>query len=165
MAEFPFSLANYEVNTRDSSVTATILGMVKKKAIYRKGVGCTLINDLTEQQIRSQAFAIPAPPLLNTDTIPWPYGDKLADTVPRNIDVVKLNAAVDEALTEPYKGKKQRTRAMIVVYNGQLVAEKYAPGFNKDTKMYGWSMTKSFTAALIGTLVKAGKLQVEQPAP
>jgi len=165
MAEFPFSLANYKVNTQDFSVTATIWGMTKKKAIYRKGVGCTLINDLTEQQVRSQVFLIPAPPLLNTDTIPWPYGDKLTDTVPSNIDMASLNAALDKAFTEPYKGKKQRTRAVVVVYNGQLVAEKYAHGFNKDTKMYGWSMTKSFTAALIGTLVKAGKLHIEQPAP
>ena len=39
------------------------------------------------------------------------------------------------------------------------------PGFNKDTKMYGWSMAKSFTAALIGTLVQNGKLTVDEPAP
>ena len=165
MAELPFNLANYKVNTNDSSVTATVWGMAKKKAIYRKGIGCTLINDFTEQQVRSQVFAVPAPPLLNADTIPWPYGDKLADTVPSNIDIARLNAAVNTAFTEPYKGKKQRTRAVVVVYNGQLVAEKYARGFNKDTKMYGWSMAKSFTAALIGILVKAGKLNVKQPAP
>jgi CubicO group peptidase (beta-lactamase class C family) len=165
MGELPFSLGNYKVNTQDSSVTATVWGMAKKKAIYRKGVGCTLINDLTEQQVRSEAFLIPAPPLLNTDTIPWPYGDQLADIIPADIDIARLNAAVDKAFTEPYTGKKQRTRAVVVVYNGQLVAEKYAPCFNKDTKMYGWSMTKSFTAALIGTLVNAGKLVVKQPAP
>jgi CubicO group peptidase (beta-lactamase class C family) len=32
-------------------------------------------------------------------------------------------------------------------------------------KMYGWSMAKSFTSALIGTLVKQGKLEVNKPAP
>ena len=31
--------------------------------------------------------------------------------------------------------------------------------------MYGWSMAKSFTAALIGTLVQKGKLTVDKPAP
>ena len=153
------------MNLSDSSVTSSVWGMAKKKAIYRKGTGCTLINDITENELRSQVFSIPAPPLLNTDTIPWPYGDKTADTIPSAIDKNKLEAAVDKAFTEPYPGKKQRTRAVVVVYNGQLVAEKYAPGFNKNTKMYGWSMAKSFTAALIGTLVKQGKLHVMQPAP
>ena len=165
MAELPFSLGSYEVNTKDSSVTATVWGMAKKKAIYRKGIGCTLINDITEQQLRSQVFAIPAPPLLNTDTIPWPYGDKMPDTFPPNINITKLKAVVNSAFTAAYKDKKPRTRAVIVVYNGQIIAEQYAPGFSKDTKMYGWSMAKSFTAALIGTLVKAGKLDVKKHAP
>jgi CubicO group peptidase (beta-lactamase class C family) len=162
---FPLSLAKNEVNLKDSSVTSTVWGMAKKKAIYRKGTGCTLINDINENELRSQTFSIPVPPLLNTDTIPWPYGDKTADTIPSTIDKAKLEAAVNSTFTEPYPGKKQRTRAVVIVYNGELIAEKYAPGFNKDTKMYGWSMAKSVTAALIGTLVKQGKLAVMQPAP
>ena len=164
-AEFPFSLASSDVNFNDSSVTSSVWGMAKKKAIYRKGIGCTLVNDITENELRSQIFSIPQIPLLKTDTIPWPYGDKTIDTVPSTIDKNKLEAAVDKAFTEPYPAKKQRTRAVVVVYNGQLVAEKYAPGFNKNTKMYGWSMAKSFIAALIGTLVGQGKLNVMQPAP
>ncbi len=165
MNEFPFKLGKYVVNMQDSSVTATVLGFAKQKAIYRKGLGCTLINDIPEQQVRAQVFSIPSPPLLNTDTIPFPYGDKIADTFPSIINKEKLTAAVDSAFTEPYIGKKQRTRAVIVAYNGQLVAEKYADGFSKDTKMYGWSMAKSFGAALIGTLVKQGKLDVKEMPP
>ncbi|MEP6949274.1 MAG: serine hydrolase [Ginsengibacter sp.] len=164
-ADLPLSLARNEVNFGDSSVTSTIWGMAKKKAIYRKGTGCTLINDINENKLRSQTFLIPAPPFLNTDTIPWPYGDKTPGTIPSTIDKTKLESAVNNIFTEPYPGKKQRTRAVVIVYDGQLVEEKYAPGFNKDTKMYGWSMAKSITATLIGTLVKEGKLQVMQPAP
>ena len=165
LSGFPFSLATNKVNYNDSSVTSTVWGMATKKTIYRKGIGCTLINDITEKQLRSQSFIIPSLPVQNTDTIAWPYGDKIADTFPTAINKNKLNAAVDNAFTEPYPGKKQRTRAVIVLYNGQLVAEKYATGFNKDTKMYGWSMAKSFTGALIGILVQQGKLNVMQPAP
>lgn len=91
--------------------------------------------------------------------------DKIADTIPSNINTDKLNAAINKAFNEPFPSKKQRTRTVIVVYDGKLIIEKYAPGFNKDTKMYGWSMTKSIGAALIGTLVKQGKLDVKQPAP
>jgi len=161
----PFSLANYQVSINDSSVTCTVWGMARKKAIYRKGIGCTVINNIPEEKVRSQHFVIPPPPVVNTDTIPWPYGDKITDTIPADINKEKLKAAVDKAFTEPYPGKQQRTRAVIVIYDGQLVAEKYAHGFDKPMKMYGWSMAKSFTSALIGTLVKQGKLDVNKPAP
>ncbi len=164
-SDLPLSIATNEVDLKDSSVTSTVLGMAKKKAIYRKGLGCTLINETTEAQLRAQVVAIAAAPLVNTDTMPWPYGDKIADTMPAAIDRNKLKAAVDAAFTEPRLGKKQRTRAVIVIYDNQLVAEEYAPGFNRDTKMYGWSMGKSVTGALIGTLVKGGQLSVTQPAP
>ena len=53
----------------------------------------------------------------------------------------------------------------MVVYNRQLIAEKYAPGFYQNTMMYGWSMAKSITSALVGTLIKQGKLDVTKPAP
>ena len=165
LADFPLNIATNKVNYQDSSVTSTVWGFATKTAIYRKGMGCTLINDITEQQLHSQSFQIPVSTLQNTDTIAWPYGDKIADSFPTAINKIKLNAAVDNAFTEPYPGKKQRTRAVIILYNGQLIAEKYATGFNKNTKMYGWSMAKSFTAALIGTLVQEGKLNVRQPAP
>ncbi|MBE7170317.1 MAG: serine hydrolase [Williamsia sp.] len=164
MAEFPFSLARYEINRQDLSVTTSIWGLVKRKAIYRKGIGCTLITGITEQELRSQAFIIP-PPIESKDSMPWPLGNSVADTMNVGINQGMLKSVVDEAFTEPYPGKKQRTRAVIVVYNGQLVAEQYAPGFNQNTKMYGWSMAKSITGALIGTLVKQGYLDVKQPAP
>lgn len=150
---------------QDSSVTVSVMGLAKRKAIFRKNIGCTLISNTTEKELRSQVFDIPPPPVQNTDLIPFPFGDKVVDSVPSGINISILKAAVDKAFTEPYAGKKQRTRAMIIVYNGQLVAEKYAPGFDAHTKMYGWSMAKSFTGALIGTLVKAGKLDVSKPAP
>ncbi len=162
---FPVSLVKNTVSPKDSSVTSTVLGVAKKKAIYRKGIGCTLINDITAEQLRSQVFGIPAPPALQTDSIPWPSGDNITGTIPPVIDQAKMNAAVDSAFTESRAQKKQRTRAVVVLYDGQLVAEKYAPGFNRESRMYGWSIAKSVTSALIGTLVKQGRLEVGQLAP
>ncbi len=163
LADFPFTLGTYKPDMKDSSVTGSIWGMAKKKAIYRKGIGCTLINDITEKELRSQTFAIPSPPV-NTDSAPFPYGDKV-DTIPAGINKEKLNADVDLAFREPFPDKKVRTRAVVVVYEGQLIAERYAPGFDKNTMMFGWSMAKSFTAALIGILVNKGKLNITKPAP
>ncbi|NCU05978.1 MAG: hypothetical protein GXC73_18590, partial [Chitinophagaceae bacterium] len=56
LSEFPFSLCSYTVNEADQSVTASVWGFAKKKAIYREGIGCTLINELSEEQIRKQVF-------------------------------------------------------------------------------------------------------------
>ena len=165
LGELPLSIATNKVNYEDSSVTSTIWGTASKKAIYRRGIGCTLINDIREKQLRSQSFAIPVPTVQNTDSISWPNGDKLIDTFPVAINKPKLQAAVDNAFKESRPEKKQRTRAVVILYDGQLIAEKYAPGFTRDTKMYGWSMAKSFTAALIGTLVQYGKLNIDEPAP
>ena len=164
-ARYPFSLGRNELNLQDSSVTTSVLGMARKKAIYRKDIGCTLINDITEKELRSQVFSIPEPPSMATATMPWPSGDITVDTIPSAVDKSKLKAVVDKAFTEFLPGKKQRTRAVVIVYDGHLVAERYARGFNKDTRMYGWSMAKSFTAALIGTLVKQGKLTLTRSAP
>jgi hypothetical protein len=57
------------------------------------------------------------------------------------------------------------TRAVIVVYHNQIVLEKYARGFTANTKQTGWSMAKSITNAMIGVLVKQGKLKINYPAP
>src|SRR6187549_2116593 len=163
---FPLSLGTFTVNGKDSSVTGSVWGLAKRKTIYRKGVGCTIINDLTEEEIRKQHFVLPAKPNINIDSIAWPYGDKLPDTIPVNINKEKLEVAVNNVMNETTAdGKTVYSRAVLVIYDGNIVAEKYAPGFDKSTVMLGWSMSKSFTAAMIGILVKENKLSVDSPAP
>jgi CubicO group peptidase (beta-lactamase class C family) len=81
-----------------------------------------------------------------------------------NIDYAKLNAAVENAFDK--KGEKnKRTRSIIVIYKDKIIAEKYADGFNKNSKILGWSMTKSLTATYFGILQKQGKLDIMKPAP
>jgi hypothetical protein len=53
----------------------------------------------------------------------------------------------------------------VVVYDGQIVAERYAQGYDKNTRFLGWSESKSVTATLIGTLIASGKLALDAPAP
>ncbi len=166
LAFFPVSLGRFTVSKEDSSVTGSVWGLAKRKAIYRAGVGCTLVNDLTETAIRQQRFDLPALPALNRDTISWPYGDKIADSVPAGVDTAALRRAMDHVMqATTKKGKPGLTRAFLVVYDGKIIGEQYAPGFNKNSVMIGWSMSKSLTAAVIGVLTKAGKLDPEAPAP
>src|SRR5664279_3455141 len=164
LSSYMMKLADFKVDYMDSSVTGSVLGFAKRKAIYRKGLGATLISELDEQIIRSQRMNLPTKPSVDTDTIPWPLGDQLTGNFPSAIDSVKLQSAVQSVFAEEDTNLPVRTRAVVVLYNGQLIAERYADGFTADTKLTGWSMTKSVTGALIGILVKQGKLSIEAPA-
>src|SRR5438552_3150557 len=70
LADFPLSLGSFTVNEKDSSVTGSVWGIAKRKTIYRKGMGCTLINDFSEEEVRRRQFSLPSKPIFNTDTIP-----------------------------------------------------------------------------------------------
>ena len=53
----PLNLARSVVNYEDSSVTSSMFGFANRRAIYRKGLGATILNDLSERDIRSQQFS------------------------------------------------------------------------------------------------------------
>lgn len=154
--------AKIELQT-DSSVVASIL-FTKSKAIYRKGLGCTLLAQRSEEEVRNQKINLPAPIVAKQDSILWPVGNILPDSVLSGVDYRRIKNAADSAMLENDPEKPKNTLAILVVYNGQIVEEKYANGFNHQSKLMGWSMTKSITNALIGILVKDGKLKVEEPA-
>lgn len=73
-----------------------------------------------------------------------------------------LARAVDDLFGDPALGE---TRAVLVLHKGQIVAERYAPGYGPDTRLVGWSMSKSITAVLIGLLVSDGRLRLDEAAP
>lgn len=73
-----------------------------------------------------------------------------------------LARAVDNLFTDPALGE---TRAIVVMADGKLAAERYAPGYDADTRFISWSMAKTITATLIGMLVADGLLELDQPAP
>ncbi len=70
--------------------------------------------------------------------------------------------AVDRFFTEPGLAE---TRAVIVMQDGQVVAERYRRGYGPATRLIGWSMSKSITSTLIGQLVGEGRLRLDAPAP
>lgn len=74
----------------------------------------------------------------------------------------QLADAVDALFADPQAGE---TRALLVLRNGRIVAERYGPGFGPDTRQIGWSMSKSVTGVLIGLLVADGRLRLDDPAP
>ncbi|WP_298397389.1 serine hydrolase [Flavobacterium sp.] len=153
--------ATIEINDLEQSVTSKVYGLKERKAIYREGLGVTLINDDYDV---SKPFNVPKRNKTNIN-LPYPSGNlEPKDTVFSNIDYAKLNAVIANAFDK--KGEKnKRTRSLIVLYKGKIIAEKYADGFDENSKILGWSMTKSLTATYFGILQKQGKFDIMKPAP
>jgi CubicO group peptidase (beta-lactamase class C family) len=82
--------------------------------------------------------------------------------VPEN---ARLKAALDSAFEENTAPPYRNTEAVVVVHNGRIVAERYAPGIGPQTPLIGYSATNSVVNALIGILVREKKLSVYGPAP
>lgn len=83
--------------------------------------------------------------------------------IPSNINKEKLQNAIDKHFQEVEGENTRNTRAVLVLYGNQLIAEKYSEGFDKDTKQLGWSMAKSIMSTLTGILVQQGKVDINQP--
>ncbi len=154
-------LAKNQIDENGKFATASVYGLKERKAIYREGLGATLINDDFDI---SKPYEIPKRTKLNTN-LPFPYGNnEPKDTVFSDIDYAKLEKAVANAFD--MKGEKnKRTRSVLVIYKDKIIAEKYDTGFDKNSKILGWSMTKSITATIYGILQKQGKIDILKPAP
>ena len=161
----PLNLATFSIDYKDSSVTCSIIGMASKKAIFRKGLGSTLVNGLSEKEIRAQKFNVPSPVKSNTDTVAWPMGDRIVSSYPCCVDSLAVVQAVDKAFHPKDTVPTNHTRALIILYDGRIIIEKYAPGYSATSRLTGWSMTKSIIGALTGILVKQQKLKIDEPAP
>lgn len=159
------SLGSFELDSNDSTVTGTVFGLAKRKAIYRKGLGCTLVSEITESELREQKMNLYTMAPLNQDTIPWPMGNMLKTTIDTGVYVTVLKEALDFAFTETDSTRPVNTRAVVVVYDGQIIAERYAKGYDEYSRHMGWSMTKSITNAITGILTKDGRMKVYDPAP
>lgn len=141
------------VNPADRSVTASLCGLARRTARWRPGVGCALVLGADERP----AAGSPSPPPLPLRDAPWPDGEA-ASAPSSGVDRRALARALDEAFAEPDPARLRRTRAVVVVHRGRLVAERYAPGFSADTPLAGWSLAKGVTTALVGIVVGQGRL-------
>lgn len=74
----------------------------------------------------------------------------------------QLARQVDEVFSTPDIGE---TRALLVMHGGVIAAERYAPGYDADTKFVSWSMAKTVTAVMIGMLVADGRLRLDDAPP
>jgi CubicO group peptidase (beta-lactamase class C family) len=109
------------------------------------------------------AELVPLPP--QPAGVPFPT-QRWPEAAPgAEVDTARLSAAFDAAFAVKGRSGVPDTRALIAIHHGAIVAERYAPGFGPDSRFQSWSMAKSITQALVGILVREGRLDVHGPAP
>jgi CubicO group peptidase (beta-lactamase class C family) len=133
------------------------------RAAFREGLGCiALAPDQTFDDIDRLPSLPLSPPPGHAATMPWPDGDLVASApLPPGIDLAALQAASDWAFNRPTP--EQVTLSLLVVHEGRIVHERYAPGVDVTTRTRTWSTAKSIAATLIGMLVDRGRLSLDAP--
>ena len=139
-------LLRTSVDRSQGRATSSVLGLFRSTAWHTEGAGCTLADERPRIDPPDAVVAggWPAPEPLPAET---------ADA---------LHEAVDRAFSSSLRGQPLGTRGVVVVHEGRVVAERYAAGFDADTRQLGWSMAKSVTGAMVGRLVADGALTVDE---
>ncbi|MDT8373343.1 MAG: serine hydrolase [Bacteroidales bacterium] len=158
---FPVKYSKNAIDREQMTVISKLLGIWKSKAVYNEGLGCTLVRDFSMDDVLALDYPEVPMPQGDPDTIPWPAGDKLSDTVPAGISMDILNSMLDRVFedTVTYKG----TFAVTVVYRDQIVAERYRDDLGPENLFLSWSMAKSFTNAMVGSMVREGLIDINSP--
>lgn len=146
--------------TPDGARARVAGGLLSARAVRRPGLGCTLVESGERWTVAGPASGITDERRRLDPTLPWPEGDApLTEPPPPAVA-----AAIERAFAEPGPPGRRQTKAIVVARDGRLVAERYAPGVGPETPLLSWSMAKSVTMALVGTLVQEGRLDPTAPA-
>lgn len=159
-------LFGHEVDRESKTVTAWIFPSAKRIAVYREGLGVALAPDDHFAALQAQARPGLQPNLDALRDRPWPMGDAPSgNPKPVGYDDVLLDKAVDHMFSEPGYFAIRNTRAVLIAYKGELIAERYAPGFGPEQRLAGWSSGKSVFHALVGIAIRDGKIRLSERAP
>ncbi len=153
-------LVRPSIDPEHRRAVATFAGFAQREADFRPGLGCTLALGPSPGVLPAALPPFPDPPPAQAA----PVAPVEPIVPPAGIDARKLQTALDRAFDEPDPARPRRTRAIVVMWRGQVIAERYARGFTADTPLPGWSMTKTVTAALVGMLVAQHKLSPDASA-
>jgi len=146
---------DYKVDRVAKDVTVTLFGLGSSHAVYRGALGCYLEHGEPIAKV-----IVPADTKAQPVLLPEIAGPAVVQPA-----IPQLADALDRAFAEPNTPPTRHTRAIVVVKDGRVIAERYADGYGIDTPILGFSATKSVTSALIGILVRQGKLALDGPAP
>ncbi len=150
--------ADLVVDEQARTVAASVENQLLYRAVFHDGHGCTVLPADAEQIAFDPVPIEPSPTATALGLDPF---ENPTLTEQQRAD---LDAAARLAFSEE---PGVRTRALVALHRGRLVAEQYDTdnGFGPDSVNISWSMGKSISSALVGTVVQRGWLTVEEPAP
>lgn len=152
-------LLTFQIDRAARTVDASVTGLFGSHAVFHEGFGCVLRHGSREPYVLKsdiEALRNPkSPPLL-----PEIAGAELVQP-----SDPALKATLDHAFEEPAEPPFRRTKAVVIVHDGKVIAERYAAGIGVDTPLLGFSMTKSVVSALIGVMTQQGLTSPSLPAP
>jgi len=155
------NLAEDEIDLEEKYASATVFGMMQRKAIYREGLGSVLVGD----DYDNNTPYLKPNRNFNKIQVPYPYGNLTEkDTIFKEVDYTALNKVIN-SFFDTGKENIKSTRAIIVLYKDHIIAEKYADGFDKNSRLLGWSMAKSILSTMYGVLEKEQKISLDSPVP
>src|SRR5580698_667621 len=143
-------LFRVHVDRERQVVEASVAGLEVMRAGFAPGYGCRLLLD--------PRYKDPAPPIPRAASPP----DSFAPPTPVDTPDPRIRSALELEFTEQPSAPPRYVKAIVVVKNGRVIAERYAPGFTLDTPVLSYSVAKSFTNALLGILVRQGRLRIDQ---
>lgn len=121
---------------------------IEKRIVKRLAMGAGLVALVLAGTLVGRAAHAPEPVYsVSTDAV---------------VSASALRGAIDPLFDDKEMGE---TRALLVMRDGKVIAERYAPGITPDTKLLSWSMAKSVTAVLVGLMVSDGRLALDSPVP
>ncbi len=155
---------DYQIDWDRKTVAIGVPGGVPvMRAVFREGLGCMILApDQTFEDIEDLP-ELKTPPLKgDPDKIPWPDGDMLEiQSLPEEINIKALKEASEWSFNR--ESSEQVTLSLLIVYKGQIVHERYAPGVDVHTRTRTWSTAKSIAVTLMGILADQGKLELDKP--
>jgi CubicO group peptidase (beta-lactamase class C family) len=149
----------FEVDRKARAVEASALGLLRGRASFHDGLGCVEQHNAKEPYLLKNDVET-----LRVSKTPALLPEIAGPAVVEPTDSA-LKAALDHAFEEPAAPPFRRTKAVVVVHEGKVIAERYAPGIGVGTPLFGFSMTKSVINALIGVLTQQGLVTPSMPAP
>ena len=121
---------DFRIDRKAGTVEASTLGLFRSHAAFHEGFGCVEHLGTREPYLLRndvEALKVPkTPPLL-----PEIAGPDVVEPTD-----AALKAALDHAFEEPASPPFRRTRAVVVVRDGKVIAERYAPGIGVDTQLF-----------------------------
>lgn len=130
------------------TVTASLFGLSERTASFQPGIGCAI--DFPGYDQRESLTPRELPVLASR----WPHGNRV-----ESID--EAAQAVTDRMVARDNKEGLDTRALLILRDGEIIAESYARGAGPDTPLVGWSMTKSLTSVMLGNLEHRGLIDLQ----